>query len=56
VVGPTPVLLLRRLPEEWQRAEPARVDLDDLSRRLGLGGFGGGSRSKTWRTVERLMS
>ena len=56
VVGPTSVLLLRRLPEEWQRAEPARLDLDELGRSLGVGGFGGGASSRVWRTVERLAS
>src|SRR5918996_566563 len=37
VIGPTSVMLLRRLPVLWREREPALVDLRELGLSLGLG-------------------
>ena len=53
VVGPTSVLLLRRLPVLWRQAEPARVDPSELSLSLGLGDATS-PHQRFWNTLERL--
>lgn len=53
VIGPTSVLLLRRLPQLWTTAIPAQVELTDLSRSLGLGASTGPNGAMR-RTLERL--
>ena len=53
-IGPTATLLLRRLPDMWRQAEPARVDLADLGASLGVDGVIDGAHPKIWRTFERL--
>lgn len=53
VVGPTSVLLLRRVPLLWRDATPAHVRVSELARSLGLTGpTGPGSRF--WQTVRRM--
>ena len=54
VVGPTVVLLLRRMPSLRAEAVPASVDLVELSLSLGLG-RGTGERSAIVRTLDRLV-
>lgn len=54
IIGPTSVLLLRRLPLLWRQQEPARVQAGELARSLGLGSHTTSSPSRLWRTIERL--
>jgi hypothetical protein len=54
VIGPTSVLLLRRLPLLWRDREPALVDLRELGVSLGLGASTAPS-GHTWRTIQRLV-
>jgi hypothetical protein len=53
VLGPTSVLLLRRMPTLWQRDPAIGVPVDELASVLGLG-RGTGRHSPVWRTVDRL--
>src|SRR4051794_24052462 len=55
VVGPSVVLVLRRLPLVWRDVVPAIVDPDEFSRSLGLG-RSTGSHSKLARTIDRLVT
>jgi hypothetical protein len=54
VLGPSSVLLLRRIPSLWQESAPVEVDLTELGAQLGLGG-GAGRHSPMARTVERIV-
>jgi hypothetical protein len=53
VIGPTSVLLLRRLPQLWQNDPLIGVPVEDLAVVLGLG-RGTGRNSPVWRTIDRL--
>ena len=53
VVGPSAVVLLRRMPELWRHEVPAKMPADELSRSIGLGG-GTGPNSRLAATLERL--
>jgi hypothetical protein len=54
VIGPSALLVLRRLPVLWREREPTLVDLRELGRSLGLGpSVARGGRA--WRTIERLV-
>lgn len=53
-LGPTSVLLLRRLPELWQEQSPAEVPLAELGRILGVGPSTG-RQGTLVRTLERLV-
>jgi hypothetical protein len=54
VIGPSALLVLRRLPVLWREREPAVVDLRELGRSLGLGPSLARS-GRTWKTIERLV-
>ncbi len=54
VLGPSSVLLLRRIPWLWREATPAEVDVGELGVQLGLG-RGGGRHSPIARTVDRIV-
>jgi hypothetical protein len=52
VIGPSALLVLRRLPMLWREREPAVVDLRELGQSLGLGPSLARS-GRTWKTIER---
>ena len=54
VLGPSSVLLLRRMPWLWREATPAQVDIGELGAQLGLG-RGDGRHSPIGRTMERIV-
>lgn len=55
ILGPSSILLLRRMPDLWKQSYPTiGVPLDELGRSLGLGGTG--RNSPLWRTLERLVT
>lgn len=54
ILGPSSVLLLRRIPDLWKQSPTIAVPLDDLARSLGLGA-GTGRNSPMWKTVERIV-
>lgn len=54
VLGPSSVLLLRRIPWLWREATPAEVDVGELGAQLGLG-RGDGRHSPIARTVDRIV-
>lgn len=56
VIGPTSVLLLRRLPVLWRESMSVEVDLHDLAGSLGLGNSSGrhGSMQRTLDRLERF--
>ena len=54
VIGPSALLVLRRLPMLWHEREPAIVDLRELVQSLGLGPSLARS-GRTWKTIERLV-
>jgi hypothetical protein len=54
VIGPSALLVLRRLPVLWREREPAVVSLRELGQSLGLGPSLART-GRTWRTVERLV-
>jgi hypothetical protein len=54
VIGPSALLVVRRLPVLWREREPAVVDLRELGQSLGLGPSLARS-GRTWRTIERLV-
>ena len=53
-LGPSSVLLLRRLPELWRQQAPAEVDVDAFARSLGLGAARG-ANSRFSKTLERVV-
>ena len=53
ILGPTSVLMLRRMPVLWQRDPAVGVPVDELAVVLGLG-HGTGRHSPVWRTIDRL--
>jgi hypothetical protein len=53
VLGPSSVLLLRRMPELFRASPDPVVPLDELGRSLGLGGTG--EHSAIRRTLDRLV-
>jgi hypothetical protein len=53
LLGPSSVVVLRRLPVLWADQEPAQVPTDELARSLGLGA-GTGHNSRLHRTLDRL--
>lgn len=53
-LGPSAVLLLRRLPELWHHQAPAELDVDAFARSLGLGAARG-ANSRFARTLERVV-
>jgi hypothetical protein len=53
LIGPSGVLVLRRLPTLWAEREPAAVDTHEFARSLGLGGGSGPNGSFT-RALDRL--
>lgn len=54
VVGPSAVVLLRRMPELWRHEVPAMIPADELSRSIGLGA-GTGPNSRLASTTDRLV-
>jgi hypothetical protein len=52
-LGPSGVLLLRRMPELFRQGTSVGVDVEPLARSLGLGA-GRGRRGAIWRTMDRL--
>jgi hypothetical protein len=54
VIGPSALLVLRRLPALWCESEPAVVDMRELGQSLGLGRSLARS-GRTWRTIERIV-
>ena len=54
VIGPSSVLLLRRMPHLWQRGASVAVPVSELANALGLGG-GTAKNSPVWRTADRLV-
>jgi hypothetical protein len=54
VLGPSALLVLRRLPALWCEREPAAVDLRELGQSLGLGPSLARS-GRTWCTIERIV-
>jgi hypothetical protein len=54
VIGPSALLVLRRLPAPWCEREPAAVDLRELGQSLGLGPSLARS-GRTWHTIERIV-
>ena len=54
VIGPSALLVLRRLPVLWREREPALVDLREFGQSLGRGPSLARS-GRTWRTIERLV-
>ena len=52
VIGPTSVLMLRRMPILWQHDPAVGVPVEELAAVLGLGGTG--RNSPVWRTIDRL--
>jgi hypothetical protein len=54
VIGPSALLVLRRLPVLWRERAPAVVDLRERGQSLGLGPSLARS-GRTWRTIERLV-
>ena len=55
IVGPSSVLLLRRLEWLWHESVPAVLPLGDLGARLGLGP-GSGRHSRVRHTIDRLAA
>ncbi|MGH9030535.1 MAG: hypothetical protein ACRDZV_00270 [Acidimicrobiia bacterium] len=55
ILGPSSILLLRRMPDLWKQAPTVAVPLDELARSLGLGA-GTGRNSPMWRTLERVVT
>jgi hypothetical protein len=55
VIGPSALLVLRRLPVLWREREPALVDLRELGQSLGLGPSLARS-GRTRQTIERLVA
>jgi hypothetical protein len=53
-LGPSAVLLLRRLPELWREQAPAVLEVDAFARSLGLGAARG-TNSRFGRTLERVV-
>ena len=53
LMGPSGILLLRRMPELWRRGTSVGIEVEDLGRSLGLGS-GKGRRSAIWRTMDRV--
>lgn len=53
-LGPSAVLLLRRLPDAWRQHAPAVLEVDELARSLGLGAVSG-ANSRFGRTLERIV-
>jgi hypothetical protein len=54
VIGPSALLVLRRLPVLWREREPAVVDLRELGQSLGQGPSIART-GRTRRTIERLV-
>jgi hypothetical protein len=54
VIGPTSTLLLRRLPQLWREASPARIEVAELAASLGVGTRVEGWNNQLWRTFRRL--
>ena len=54
VLGPTSILLLRRMPALWDTGTPAEIGASELSRSLGLRG-GTGDNGLLMRSVDRLV-
>ena len=56
IIGPTSVLLLRRLPVLWREGMTAEVDVADLAQSLGLGNSTGrsGTMQHTLQRLERF--
>lgn len=53
-LGPTAVLLMRRVASLWQERTPAMVPTSDLGRMVGVGP-GTGRQGALWHTLERLV-
>jgi len=53
VIGPSAVVILRRLPVLWAQHEPAQFPADALAASLGLG-LGAGQNGRFHRSLERL--
>lgn len=54
VLGPTSILLLRRLPILWQADLSPTIEIHELSASLGLG-YGEGRHCPVLRTLDRLV-
>jgi hypothetical protein len=55
LLGPSGVLLLRRMPSIWREREPAVMSTDELARSLGLGASRG-THSRINRAIDRLVT
>ena len=55
LMGPSGVLLLRRMPELWRRGTSVGIEVEELARSLGLGSAKG-RRSAIWRTMDRVAN
>lgn len=53
ILGPSSVLLLRRMPLLWQHADPTEIPMTELSRSIGLG-TGISANSPMQHTLDRL--
>jgi hypothetical protein len=53
LMGPSGILLLRRMPDLWRRGTSVGIEVEDLARSLGLGSAKG-RRSAIWRTMDRV--
>ena len=54
ILGPSSILLLRRMPDLWKQSTTVAVPLDELATSLGLG-HGTGRNSPIWRTLDRVV-
>lgn len=54
VVGPSAILLLRRMPHLWMEQSPAEISAAELSRSLGLGPSAG-PNSRLASTLDRVV-
>jgi hypothetical protein len=54
VLGPSSMLVLRRMPVLWREEMPARVDVRELALSIGLGTATTGQQSRIVRTFDRL--
>lgn len=54
VLGPSSILLLRRIPDLWKQSPTVGVRVDELGRSIGLGG-GKGRHSPIRHTLDRIV-
>jgi hypothetical protein len=56
LLGPSGILLLRRLPLLWREATPAHVEVADFAASLGLNHGLASWNGRIWRTFKRLAA